>query len=127
MPFAPHPYSVVLLDEIEKAHEDIYNICCRLWITRRSPTIAAEADSATQSSSDVERRLARDERRLDRIADVVRRARRNRPSSGCSAGVPNRLDAIVTFKALSSEAWKRSSRSSSCSREPAEGSQVATR
>ncbi len=28
------PYSVVLFDEIEKAHPDVFNICCRCWTTR---------------------------------------------------------------------------------------------
>ena len=27
------PYSVVLLDEIEKAHPDVFNILCRYWKT----------------------------------------------------------------------------------------------
>lgn len=27
------PYSVVLFDEIEKAHPDIFNICFRYWTT----------------------------------------------------------------------------------------------
>ena len=29
-----HPYSVVLLDEIEKAHPDVYNILLQVWTTR---------------------------------------------------------------------------------------------
>ena len=28
-----HPYSVILLDEIEKANEDVFNILLRLWMT----------------------------------------------------------------------------------------------
>jgi ATP-dependent Clp protease ATP-binding subunit ClpB len=27
------PYSVVLFDEIEKAHHDVFNTCCRFWTT----------------------------------------------------------------------------------------------
>ena len=32
------PYSVVLLDEIEKAHPDVFNTCCRCLKTVSSPT-----------------------------------------------------------------------------------------
>ena len=28
-----HPHAVLLLDEIEKAHPDVFNLCCRSWIT----------------------------------------------------------------------------------------------
>ena len=27
------PYSVILLDEVEKAHPDVFNICYRCWMT----------------------------------------------------------------------------------------------
>ena len=32
------PYSIVLLDEIEKAHPDVFNLLCKLWMTASSQT-----------------------------------------------------------------------------------------
>ena len=47
-----HPYSVVLFDEIEKAHPECGTFCCRSWRTVSSPTLrAAGWTSRTPSSS----------------------------------------------------------------------------
>ena len=35
------PYSVVLFDEIEKAHPDVFNILYRYWTTDVLPTVRA--------------------------------------------------------------------------------------
>ena len=44
------PYAVVLLDEIEKAHPDVFNILLQLWTTAGSPTArAAPSTSRTRS------------------------------------------------------------------------------
>ena len=46
------PYSVVLFDEIEKAHPTCSTRCCRSWTTAGSPTPrAGRSTSATRSSS----------------------------------------------------------------------------
>ena len=40
-----NPYSVVLFDEIEKAHPDVFNVLCRYWMTviSRTPRDARSA------------------------------------------------------------------------------------
>jgi ATP-dependent Clp protease ATP-binding subunit ClpA len=46
------PYAVILFDEIEKAHPDVFNVLCRLWKKANSPMLPANASiSATPSSS----------------------------------------------------------------------------
>jgi ATP-dependent Clp protease ATP-binding subunit ClpA len=46
------PFSVVLFDEIEKAHPDIFNSCCRSSRTAASPTPRVGwSTSRTPSSS----------------------------------------------------------------------------
>ena len=46
------PYSVVLFDEIEKAHPDVFNVLLRSSTTAASPTAtAARSTSRTRSSS----------------------------------------------------------------------------
>ena len=47
-----HPYSVVLFDEVEKAHPDVFNVLSRCSTTGASPTArAARWTSRTRSSS----------------------------------------------------------------------------
>ena len=116
-----HPYSVVLLDEIEKAHPDIYNVLLQVMDhATLTDNTGRKADFRnTVADPHVERRLARDERRVDRL-----RRRRDRPSTTRRAGrtaagkaktaiervfspeFRNRLDAIVTFKSLTPEAME---------------------
>ena len=46
------PYTVVLFDEIEKAHHDVFNVCSRCSTTGASPTArGARSISRTRSSS----------------------------------------------------------------------------
>ena len=46
------PYSVVLFDEVEKAHPDVFNILLQCWMMAASPTArAAPWTSRTPSSS----------------------------------------------------------------------------
>jgi ATP-dependent Clp protease ATP-binding subunit ClpA len=47
-----HPHCVLLLDEIEKAHPDLFNILLQVMDNGRSPIITARRSiSATSSSS----------------------------------------------------------------------------
>ena len=59
-----HPYSVVLLDEIEKAHPDIYNILLQVMdhATLTDNTGPQGRLPQRRADPDVERRIARDER-----------------------------------------------------------------
>jgi ATP-dependent Clp protease ATP-binding subunit ClpA len=44
------PYSIVLLDEMEKAHPDVWNVLLQVWTTVASPTArAAPSTSRTRS------------------------------------------------------------------------------
>ena len=36
------PYSVLLFDEIEKAHPDVMNICCKSWMREKSQMLTEE-------------------------------------------------------------------------------------
>lgn len=40
------PYSVVLFDEIEKAHPDVFNVLCRCLTTAELPTVRAERSTS---------------------------------------------------------------------------------
>jgi ATP-dependent Clp protease ATP-binding subunit ClpA len=45
-----HPHSVLLLDEIEKAHPDLFNILLQVMDTAGSPTITARRSTSATSS-----------------------------------------------------------------------------
>ena len=107
-----HPYSVVLLDEIEKAHPDIYNILLQVMdhatLTDNSGRkadfrnvvliLTSNAGSREMSTKSIgfSDGAAGDDR--DESHGARPRASRRRPSSACSAPeFRNRLDAIVTF------------------------------
>ena len=64
-----HPYSVVLLDEIEKAHPDIYNILLQVMDHADADRQHRPQGRLPQrrADPDVQRRLARDERAVDRL------------------------------------------------------------
>ena len=93
-----HPYSVVLLDEIEKAHPDIYNVLLQVMdhATLTDNTGTKGRLPQHRAHPHVQCRIARDERCLHRLlrtagrpttprrAAASRRARRRPPSSGCS-------------------------------------------
>jgi ATP-dependent Clp protease ATP-binding subunit ClpA len=110
-----HPYSVVLLDEIEKAHPDIYNILLQvmdhatltdntgrkadfrnvvliLTSNAGSREMSAKTIGFAEGSSDEERDEAR--RRLSAGKSIAAIERVFSPE------FRNRLDAIVTFKSL---------------------------
>ena len=105
-----HPYSVVLLDEIEKAHPDMFNILLQVMDhATLTDNTGRKADFRTRRADhDVQRRVARDERRGDRVRRVG--GLRDRPgevAAGSKQALErvfspefrNRLDAIVTFRA----------------------------
>ena len=109
-----HPYSVLLLDEIEKAHPDIFNILLQVMdhatLTDNNGRKADFRQVVLIMTS--QRRLARDERRHDGLRDVRRRATpteiaKSRGKEAIerlfSPEFRNRLDAIVTFNPLSFE------------------------
>jgi ATP-dependent Clp protease ATP-binding subunit ClpA len=104
-----HPYSVVLLDEIEKAHEDIYNILLQVMdhATLTDNTgrkadfrntvliLTSNAGSREMSAGSVGFGVAGPDGKAKSAIDRV-----------FSPEFRNRLDAIVTFKALSPEAME---------------------
>jgi ATP-dependent Clp protease ATP-binding subunit ClpA len=104
-----HPYSVVLLDEIEKAHEDIYNILLQVMdhATLTDNTgrkadfrntvliLTSNAGSREMSAGSVGFGIAGPEGKAKSAIDRV-----------FSPEFRNRLDAIVTFKALSPDAME---------------------
>ena len=104
-----HPYSVVLLDEIEKAHEDIYNILLQVMdhatLTDNSGRkadfrntvliLTSNAGSREMSAGSIGFGDTTPDGKAKSAIDRV-----------FSPEFRNRLDAIVTFKALSSEAME---------------------
>jgi ATP-dependent Clp protease ATP-binding subunit ClpA len=115
-----HPYSVVLLDEIEKAHPDIYNVLLQVMdhatltdntgrkADFRNTVLIMTSNAGSREMSAASIGFA------DRIAGVDD-ATRDRASAGkaktavervFSPEFRNRLDAIVTFKPLSAEAME---------------------
>jgi ATP-dependent Clp protease ATP-binding subunit ClpA len=104
-----HPYSVVLLDEIEKAHEDIYNILLQVMdhatLTDNSGRkadfrhcvliLTSNAGSREMSAGSIGFADGGPEGKAKSAVDRV-----------FSPEFRNRLDAIVTFKPLSTEAME---------------------
>ena len=104
-----HPYSVVLLDEIEKAHEDIYNILLQVMdhatLTDNSGRKADFRNTVLILTSNAgSREMSAGSIGFgDGAADGKAKSAIERVFS---PEFRNRLDAIVTFKALSSEAME---------------------
>ena len=104
-----HPYSVVLLDEIEKAHEDIYNILLQVMdhatLTDNSGRkadfrhtvliLTSNAGSREMNAGTIGFADGGPEGKAKSAVDRV-----------FSPEFRNRLDAIVTFKPLSAEAME---------------------
>jgi ATP-dependent Clp protease ATP-binding subunit ClpA len=107
-----HPYSVVLLDEIEKAHEDIYNILLQVMdhatLTDNSGRKADFRNTVLILTSNAGSR----EMSAGAIgfSDPAGGSADSKAKTAIervfSPEFRNRLDAIVTFKALSSEAME---------------------
>ena len=104
-----HPYSVVLLDEIEKAHEDIYNILLQVMdhatLTDNSGRKADFRNTVLILTSNAgSREMSAGSIGFgDGAADGKAKSAIERIFS---PEFRNRLDAIVSFKALSSEAME---------------------
>ena len=115
-----HPYSVVLLDEIEKAHPDIYNVLLQVMdhatltdntgrkADFRNTVLILTSNAGSREMSTAVDRLRRDGAGRD---DETR----GRTAAGkaktaiervFSPEFRNRLDAIVTFKALTPDAME---------------------
>jgi ATP-dependent Clp protease ATP-binding subunit ClpA len=112
-----HPYCVVLLDEIEKAHPDIYNILLQVMdhATLTDNTgrkadfrnavliLTSNAGSREMSSQSIGFSEGGDDVARGRTADGKAKTALERVFS---PEFRNRLDAIVTFKALTPEAME---------------------
>jgi ATP-dependent Clp protease ATP-binding subunit ClpA len=115
-----HPYSVVLLDEIEKAHPDIYNVLLQVMdhatLTdntgrkadfRNTVLIltsnAGSREMSTASIGFAEGGTSHDDETRDRTAAGKAKTAIERVFS---PEFRNRLDAIVTFKSLTPEAME---------------------
>jgi ATP-dependent Clp protease ATP-binding subunit ClpA len=111
-----HPYSVVLLDEIEKAHPDVFNILLQVMdhatltdntgrkADFRNVVLVLTSNAGSREMSAASIGFA------DRLGDEGRRTSEGRSKSAIervfSPEFRNRLDAIVTFKALAPEAME---------------------
>src|SRR5262249_11702220 len=113
-----HPYAVVLLDEIEKAHPDIFNILLQVMdhATLTDNTgrkadfrnvvliLTSNAGSGEMSPKSIG---CADRGRDDGHADARRRAAAGKSKAAIervfSPEFRNRLDAIVTFRSLTPE------------------------
>jgi len=111
-----HPYSVVLLDEIEKAHPDVFNILLQVMdhatltdntgrkADFRNVVLVLTSNAGSREMSAASIGFA------DRLGDEGRRNSEGRSKSAIerifSPEFRNRLDAIVTFKALAPEAME---------------------
>ena len=111
-----HPYSVVLLDEIEKAHPDVFNILLQVMdhatltdntgrkADFRNVVLVLTSNAGSREMSAASIGYA------DRLGDEGRRNSEGRSKSAIekifSPEFRNRLDAIVTFKALAPEAME---------------------
>lgn len=112
-----HPYSVVLLDEIEKAHPDLFNILLQVMdhATLTDNTgrkadfrnvvliLTSNAGSREMSASGIGFGSTRGSAEGDRAAEGRSRSAIERIFS---PEFRNRLDAIVTFKSLAPEAME---------------------
>ena len=111
-----HPYSVVLLDEIEKAHPDVFNILLQVMdhatltdntgrkADFRNVVLVLTSNAGSREMSAASIGFA------DRQGEEGRRTSEGRSKSAIervfSPEFRNRLDAIVTFKALAPEAME---------------------
>ncbi len=110
-----HPYSVVLLDEIEKAHEDIYNILLQVMdhaaltdntgrkADFRNVVLILTSNAGSRELSQKTLGFAAGGTAAD-LDDVARRTAASKSKAAIervfSPEFRNRLDAIVTFRSL---------------------------
>lgn len=115
-----HPYSVVLLDEIEKAHPDVFNMLLQVMdegrltdgngvtVDFRNTIIIMTSNSGTRQLKDFARGIGfqtkvQDAISADTAESIVRKALRNQ----FSPEFLNRLDDIIMFNPLNAEAAAR--------------------
>ena len=120
-----HPYSIVLLDEIEKAHGNVFNLLLQVldegrmtdgngrFIDFRNTVIIMTSNAGTRQLKDFGRgvgfsvgsnsALALNEKDKQHARDIVQKAL----SKQFSPEFLNRLDEIITFDQLDMEAIKR--------------------
>ncbi|MBL0319582.1 MAG: ATP-dependent Clp protease ATP-binding subunit ClpA [Alphaproteobacteria bacterium] len=103
---AKHPYAVILLDEIEKANQDIYNILLQVMdygqltdsngktVNCRNSMIIMTTNAGAEELSRAPLGFGRDSRE-DEDKDAIRRL--------FSPEFRNRLDAVVPFKSLTTD------------------------
>jgi ATP-dependent Clp protease ATP-binding subunit ClpA len=115
-----HPYSIVLLDEIEKAHPDIYNVLLQVMdhatLTDNTGRKADFRNTVLILTSNAGSRemSAQSIGFADGVAGLDEAARGRTAAGKAKTAVErvfspefrNRLDAIVTFKALTPEAME---------------------
>ncbi len=122
-----HPYAVVLMDEIEKAHPDVYNILLQVMDHATLTDNTGRKADFRQVVADphLERRLARDERGHDRLRRRRTCRDRDRGPTSCApkrrssgSSAPSSATGSTRSSASSRSrraSWRRSSRSSSSS------------
>ena len=119
-----HPYSIVLLDEIEKAHPNVFNLLLQVldegrltdgngrFVDFRNTVIIMTSNAGTRQLKDFGRGigfnaggmgLAMDEKDKEHARSIVQKAL----SKQFSPEFLNRLDEIITFDQLDLEAIKR--------------------
>jgi ATP-dependent Clp protease ATP-binding subunit ClpC len=119
-----HPYSIVLLDEIEKAHSNVFNLLLQVLdegrltdgngrlVDFRNTVIIMTSNAGTRQLKDFGRGigfnaggvgLAMDDRDKEHARSIVQKAL----SKQFSPEFLNRLDEIITFDQLDLEAIKR--------------------
>ena len=120
-----HPYSIVLLDEIEKAHSNVFNLLLQVldegrltdgngrFVDFRNTVIIMTSNAGTRQLKDFGRGvgfsasgstgLALNEQDKQHARDIVQKAL----SKQFSPEFLNRLDEIITFDQLDMEAIKR--------------------
>jgi len=124
-----HPYAVLLLDEIEKAHPDLYNILLQVMdhatltdnngrkADFRQVVLIMTSNAGSREMSQASIGFGGSGTVSDE--DLRSKAAKSRAKSALerifSPEFRNRLDGIVTFNPLPSKRWRPSSRSSSCS------------
>src|SRR5262249_35848315 len=113
-----HPYSVLLLDEIEKAHPDLYNILLQVMdhavltdntgrkADFRNVILILTSNAGSREMSAKSIGFAEGSA-SDNVDDSLRRAAAGKSKAAIervfSPEFRNRLDAIVTFKSLTPE------------------------
>jgi ATP-dependent Clp protease ATP-binding subunit ClpC len=119
-----HPYSIVLLDEIEKAHPNVFNLLLQVldegrltdgngrFIDFRNTVIIMTSNAGTRQLKDFGRGigfnagnigLAMDDKDKEHARSIIQKAL----SKQFSPEFLNRLDEIITFDQLDLEAIKR--------------------